>query len=511
MLRRKRQKIQLKTKSLLIFTSIMSIGVFARIIWLEINVHTDEGIAGYVARLWLYGILPFSPKSVPDNKGLFFYFLYLLATLSDNPIFYIRIINLLFYFVLLIALFLLVRNWYGESIGFLSLLFLIFSANAVALEGVFPLGMTISLPFIVLSIYFCNIYVEKAQRIYLILSGIMLAIIFLIRQDVFIHILILGYMLLVKEKRRFLKNLSILLSGIFLPISIVLVYYLYNFAIIYLVEGHIKLITDILMKSIKWTHHLPITWSITTLIEVSPLYFFTILGILMNIVGRLKYNKRQKSINKILYFWLLLSFYRSIMLGSFLGHSLLPTILPCSIISAISLNSILSNNKILHKILNSFMIFVFFAPFIYIQSLHYPSMEIELGFLSWPTSPLPHESMMLAKYLKERAKDNETLVHSYWPEIYWLAGFKAPAHPYLDTINLGLPGSVTEEPYLKLVEEVKEGKFRYVVLTKIAPEDDLARAVKIPHKLTNNSIVKYNLIIVTEHYEVYERTLLVNF
>jgi hypothetical protein len=501
----------LKKNQFLIIVIVASLVL--RIFWLRANVLLDEGNAGYVSMLWLRGVLPYTPQSLMDAKGPFYYLLYLFSTLSNEPLICIRTINNLLYVVSVVTIFLLVKDWYGKKIGFVSTILYMIFMNAPALEGQFAIALDMSLPFVLLSIYFCNSYIKNEKKILLLLSGITISLVLLIQPDQFIFFLLLPFMILMNRKgavKRILKDLSTLVIGTILPIFVVMIYYLYEGEFSSLIGMWVRLFAFNLPASRTFVSQLPSAWSALTFIEALPLILLSILG------GKILITRRPKS-SQFVALWAGLSLMTIAAKGSILGHNLLSIVLPASILSGLALGLILANIK--HKskrrtwaIFTLVLLILSFAPSLYFQAMQYPDIGLKYGFLSWP-SPLAYdEATSLSNYLKSHTTSGKLLIHGASNELYWLTGFTAPAGIYLDTTRVGRledGATIPTDEYEKLVTKVKNGEFDYIVRASWAPEDALTQSIRQSHVtvLGDGRVfdIKYRLLKTLRNIEVYEK------
>jgi hypothetical protein len=479
---------------------VMIASLILRIFWLKVSVHLDEGNAGYVSMLWLRGVLPYTPQSLTDAKGPFYYMLYLISTLSSEPVICIRMINDFLYVVSVATMFFLVKDWYGEKVGFVSTLLYIFFMNALALEGQFAIALNMSLAFVILSIYFCNGYIKSKKKIMLLFSGVTISLVLLTSPDQFVLFLLLPFMILMNRKgtvKRILENLSTLIIGTILPVLAVIIYYVYGGEFNSLMGMWVGLFTFNLPASRTWMQELPFAWTILTVVEASPLILLSILGGIILVTRRPRFSQ-------FVALWMGLSLLRIAAKGSILGHDLLSIVLPASILSGLALSLILTNVK--HRseqqtlaIFTLILLTLSFATSGYFQAMQYPGSTYD-------------EVISLSGYLRSHTTSGKLLIHGASNEIYWLTGFRAPASPYLATTRVGRleeGGTIPPEEYEKLVTEVNNGEFDYVIRASWAPEDALTQSIRQEHinALGDGKIsdIKYELLKTIGNLELYEK------
>jgi hypothetical protein len=120
--------------------------------------------------------------------------------------------------------------------------------------------------------------------------------------------------------------------------------------------------------------------------------------------------------------------------------------------------------------------------------------------------------MGLSEYLKSQTISGKVLVVGASSEIYWLTGFEAPGGIYLDTTKEGTleeGGTIPVDVYQKLVDEVNNGTFDYIVRDSWAPDDALTQSIEQLHVSAvgdmNISVINYELLETIGIYEVYKK------
>jgi hypothetical protein len=487
----------LKENQFLIILIIAS--VVLRAFWLKATVELDEGNPGYISVLWLRGILPYTPQNLMDAKGLFYYVLYMVSNLSSEPVICIRLINDFFYVVSVVTMFLLVKDWYGEKVGFVSALFYVFFMNTAALEGPFAIALVMSIPFVLFSVYFCNSYLKSGKRIFLLLSGVMMSLVLLIAPDQFVLFLLLPVMVWMNRKgssKRILGDLSTLIVGTILPVFVVMVYYLCEGQFGSLISTWIELFTFTLPTARIWAQELPPIWSTFTVEEASPLILLSILGGIILVTERPKFSQ-------FVALWMGLSLVRIVATQSVLGHDLLSIILPASILSGLALSLILENIR--HRSKQSLGLFALVLVIL--------SFAVSVNFQVVQNPGFTYDEVMgLSEYLKSHTTSGKLLMVGASTELYWLTGFVAPGGIYLDTTKEGTlakGGTIPADAYEKLVTEVNNGAFDYIVRDSWAPDDALTQSIEQSHvNAVGNSdisVTDYALLKTVGILEVYEK------
>jgi len=447
--------------------SILILSVILRLIWLKMPVHADEGEGGYTAMLWAQGDLPYATRL--DVKGPLHYLLFLIPILLfGNDIMPVRMINNVLYFISIVALYLIARSWYNRRVGLFSILFYGIFMSAPALEGSLALASSMTLPFLIFSIYFCDKYLRgNRERKNLIFSGIFIASTLLNQQEQFFGIILLFYMLFtrykyfIKNVRSLIVDISFFIAGILLPIFITTIYFWNYGALDDLILCQMRVLNTQLPSLSKVS--VPFAWTSLTIIEASPIFLLSVFGATICIL-------RFKKADQFLLIWTLIFLFIIKIKSIFFGHYFLSLIPQLSILSSIALNLVLDEHitKIFKdyeqnaaNIFTIILLILLFGISIHFQVLQFPNYGMEWEFVGYP---FPYcgsydGQMELVKYLKSHvSKEGGLFIHGWMPEIYWLSGLKAPS------IHLSTFWSIPKEEYNRLLKSVERKDFEYVIV-----------------------------------------------
>jgi len=454
---------------------ILLFSLVLRLLWLKTLIQRDEGGAGYIAMLWSQGYLPYVHSL--DNKPPLHYFIYLIfISLFGNTIIPIRIFNNILFLVSIIILYLIAKNWYGKKVAIFSAFVYGIFMNVPIFEGQLALSESLSVPFVIFAVYFCNQFTNSNVRKNLLISGLLISASVLILHIQVVGIIILLLMVLFSKKtssngvaqHNFRKDkiieISILAIGISIPILIAISYFWSHAALDDLVEClYYRLFTAYLV-------HPDVTFGYKFLIIIEGLPLW-----LLSIFGCGKCILRSNKNDRFLMIWMLL-FLGVAVIPPHFGHHYSLVIAPASILSGIALSSVLANIKLksIRKfsrsyreyVPNLFMIIIVilsFVPSIVLQAKQYPNYNIDWSFIRWSYADMPSydQQIELANFLKSHAPNEQILVHGWDPQTYWLSGHRAPSiHVYTADMGLDIP----EEEFNEIVERIKRGEFKYIVI-----------------------------------------------
>ncbi len=408
---------------------ILLLAMTLRFPWLYTSIERDEGDFGYVAWRWLEGDIPY--RDTIDNKPPLIYLLYAMPMyFFGNDIIPIRIFANILFFISIIFLYKLVKQWYGKKISLLSCLFYAIFMNVPTFESHLVMTESFMVPFVIFSIYFFSKYINQNKKYLLVLSSFMMCLAFLTRQAAIVGFLLLFFMICYiykKNKKKLVANLLVFSISFFIPIFISLSYFWRKNALFYLFE---KLIKGIILYYVHspQSNYIPLQHAFLIVTGGAILWIFTIIGLF-----KLVKNRRVQDIFLITWFFLFLAV--TIIPPSF-GHYYLQIVAPCSIIAAIGFN--LTFKKV-RKSKKRFIAFILTISFLSLFSLnyqlrYYPDYNIELKNFGWQASDAGSytKQMKLTDFIHENAANESIFIWGYAPQIYWLSEHQPPKRYWLN-------------------------------------------------------------------------------
>lgn len=489
-----------KYKYLLI---ILFFFVAIRLAWLKITLASDEGELGYDAMLWLRGELPYALRFSGEPPLIYLTYMAFMA-LFGNTILPIRLSNDVLFFISIIGLYFLVKNWFGEKTGLLAAFFYAFLLNAPAFWGPLAVPIHLSLSFSIFSILACSEYVESKKTFFLIVSGVFLSVAGLMHWSSFAVIFVL-LVILISSKRnssahpiRFKNSLSVNFIVLMSSILILPMFFLTYFWSVGVLD---RMIQNVFVRQVtvvgpalgSWI--VPYGWIFPGIMEGLPILVFGLMGLLACLLVR----KRQHT---YVISWLLIPLPLFLSLEPHDSYHISVIAPAASILAALGFSSFLArfthvklgdklSTKRLHEapkfIMVALLIFIFSVSVCF-QALQFPNGTIRWSFVDWEYSNVGtyDQIMNLTAYLKSlNVTDGEVLVQDWLPYVYWLTGIGAPS-VNLNTLqigNLGIPSS----EYERLFAKVKDKEIPYVILNANVPNGadaitDFVRANYFPLK-----------------------------
>jgi hypothetical protein len=465
---------------------ILFFAIVIRIIWLKLTVIGDEGELGYDSMLWLHGQLPYSVRL--SEKPPLSYLIYMISVFFfGNTVIPVRIFNDVLFFISIIPLYLLVKDWYGKEVGLVASFFYVLFLNAPAFWGPFAVPIYLSMPFTILSVYMCNKHVGTNKIGFLFASGIFLSIAGLIRLDSFIIIIVLLVILVVSKGKNPVESSKKFLHGLTGSILVLMATILFCLLIVttyfWAIGALDRVISNVLTRPVlevgpalsEWNP--PFGWQFLGFVEGLPILVFTILGCLACSLVRTRRNLFVIS-------WLLAPLPLLLALEPHDSYHLAVLAPAASTLSALALyqplkgfghsknaNRLSSIRK--HDIQGIFIVAIFILlllPSTYFQALQFPNGTIHWEFIDYPYSTIGNYDQItqLTTYLRSlNVTDGTVLIQDWVPYVYWLTGIKAPS-AYLNTYQIGLGIPSTE--YERLFTEVKDKKIPYVIVVSERPQ-----------------------------------------
>jgi len=491
-----RRSLQLSNEQCIV-AGVLLLSLGLRIMWLHLPIHPDEGEAGYNAMLWSRGDVPYVSR--PMDKPPLMYFMYLLPiSLLGNSIIPVRLLNDILFILSALTLYLIARDWYNRRVALAALVFYGVFMSVPAIEGPFAQASSLSLPFVIFSMYFFARFVRNGSRAHLFYSGLSASMASLVYQQgavVVILLIVLSTFAGCRLHRQDSKpKLPILreLMGMVLPMTVGFALPMLAFLAYFSVHNGLHdLIRCTVVKflgsdvAVARSQELSFDWTFLTIIEALPLLALAVYGFIMCV-------QRRSERYLWLIGWALISSILLCVQARYFGHYFQILVPPASILSGIAIDSVINavgtkmpkhRAKAAADIAVSAIAILGFIASIYFQARQYPNFAIrwEQDFahriqaeVSWNPSAFNYDDQMrLAHYLDEiHIKDGELLAHGWMPSAYWLTGAKAPS-VHLCTVREWSP--LTEEEYERLLQMVKQRSFKCVVLQhEIPPGDPIA-------------------------------------
>ncbi|RKY42716.1 MAG: hypothetical protein DRP81_07445 [Candidatus Omnitrophota bacterium] len=428
-----------KDKKALILIILFSILI--RIPYLNCPIQPDEGAYAYQAYFWLKGINFYRSRFCNTPPGLPLIYALIFETIGtrvDTLRLFLSIWNAIsVLFVYLITLRLL-----DEKKALASAFIFAYLSWLPTLQGIMQKEVYMLLPYLI-SLYLYLLYQGK-NRIYLLFSGIFLAMTITIRQTatpLLFHFLLFIY---IQSKRKGRDSL-ILLIGVFSPLILVMLYgytTLDGMNFLYQVAEY-RLTTASIFVGPWWWHLLRFLYSISVT-GIVFLIFAALLG--------WSYLDREKNFNKLFIIsFFLFSLFGGVMGGRWFFHYYLQITPALSIWLGWCTFCILKQKRGIKII---FFIFLSIPFIFYIFAICYTG-----DFY------LSHEknydiTLQLSRYIQTHCKQNQEIYAFLYsnPGLYFLAKRKS-AIPYLFRSEILFNPNILWE----VKEAIKHKKIRYLV------------------------------------------------
>jgi 4-amino-4-deoxy-L-arabinose transferase-like glycosyltransferase len=481
-----------------ILVGIILLSFFVRMLWIKTPVVRDEGVAGYVAMVWSRGLTPYSYPMASVNPPIT-YLIYLASSqLFGDTIIADRMINNALFAISIVFLYLIARDWYDEKVGLISAFFYGIFMNAPIFETHTAIPSSLSIPFIVASVYSFSVYLRNRRKYALFVSGLLMSLASLVLQYQAVGIVLLLAMLIYYKHNTFRQrkgtrvffardliiSFCILAIGVVLPV-LVLFAYLWNYGALanllqstffrFLSPGVVGHLTDV-------------NFSLELLIffEAVPLWLFFAVGFVWCF-------SRRKGYDIFLIAWTIFFLVIAIPPAHF-GRHFSQLIPPASLLSGIAIASILnenglmlklkrfrsSTNEVQKKATGIFFIVVLLASFIpcmVSQTVQYPNTNFSLfnEVMYYTFSRNWNEQEEIVNYIRSHTSNGSIFIHGWEGELYWLSGNMAPDVRWTSSYRSVVP-DITDEEYEKILNRVKAGDFENVLLMSEFPPDEIMRS-----------------------------------
>jgi len=459
--------------SLLWLSLIFVFSLSLRHLWLFTTIGRDEGGIALVALQWIEGYNPYIHSL--NNVGPIGYLIYAFPTYIFGPsLIPVRIINNILFLLSIIVLFKVTVQRFGKKSAICSSFFYGIFMNAPIYEGALALDSSLSTPFMIFSIYFCNRYFENCSQKELFIASFLVGLGALIKPILPVAMIILFVTVLVNnwykshrlKSRKMLNDFLISIIG-FSIMPLIFLAYFWN-------AGAINNILYIFIERTLLTHPkrpaLPFAIKFNVIVQGLPLWIFSIFGVIVTVTRKRKYEI-------IFIVWLILTMIMAGFPPQF-GHRYIYLLAPASIFAGIGLAATLKELRLeslkqpevsYSSITSLFLILLLllsFAPSVYFQREQYPQYHIfskSLNFIwRYADADSFNTQVKLTEFLRlNTSKEGRILVHGWTSTIYYLAG-KLPPSKHVWTApgtTLGVP----EDEYKRLVQDVKKLEFEYVI------------------------------------------------
>lgn len=215
----------------------------------------------------------------------------------------------------------------------------------------------------------------------------------------------------------------------------------------------------------------PFGITFNVIVQGLPLFVSSIYGV----VALALTNRKTKHV--ILYEWVLFALILALFPPHF-GHRYIYLIAPVSVFAGIGLDFVLLEitKRIQHFKLNyglivtivlSTVIITSVIPSTYFQSKQYPQYNINSESLNlhwlYADADSYETQIKLGEFLKKNTTENDPIfIHAWGAEIYYLAN-KMPPSIYVWTVP-GMGVNIPEDEIARLVETIRQIKFKYIVM-----------------------------------------------
>jgi 4-amino-4-deoxy-L-arabinose transferase-like glycosyltransferase len=462
--------------------ALIGIVVFSfvfRLLWLQTTIEGDEGFSAYAAWLWNKGYVPFSQILI--SKGL------LLSLLERIPIYVfgntivpIRIMNDVLFLFSIVVLYLIVEYWYSKKVGLISALLYGIFMNMPAFGAQQVMVESVSMPFVIFSIYSCNKFLKNKKWILLLISGLMVSAAFFIMQSQAIIVILLLSMIVFsydssnrrsETRLHFVKslpaNMSVLIAGAILPFAASIVCFWNQGILSAFIENYFLFFLPGGLHSSS--PNVPLGIQFLTIFEGLPLWLFAFFGVIVCLYRRKEY--AESGVFSMTFMFLLLL---AASIQPNFSHHFAVLVAPASILASVALCSIPispeRNGKNIAGVLLIALLAISFVPVFFLAVQQYPDSNINWQFVIWYASgdwsmKDYNQQLEVANFLNANTpKSGEVLVWANWgaATIYWLSEYNFPSK-YVSVENPVMEG-IPDEEYQRIVNMVNDGDFDYIVL-----------------------------------------------
>ena len=459
-----------------------------RLLWLNTILTNDEAVGGYAAMLWDRGLPPY--EGTIDNKGLFYYGIYLVnIKLFGNTVIPDRLLADSLFALSLLALYGLARPLYGRRAALLAMLLYGFASSAPILDGHLATADPLSMPFTVLSLFFCVRYMTSKGDGHSdsFLAGLFLGIAALIHPLRLVGIIPLGYALsrrslvelsgsharLRQGLGRPLRHALLAALGLAIPACVALFMLWHQGAADDVAEA-VSFSTSTYgdVPDVPFGHYFMIA------VEALPVWLAGAFAI------PLLFRSPDHRLGFVLAA-LLPPLLVIVGLPPRYGHKFLALLPMVAVVGAVALASLLTwgctmrsqpdvSVRVRAASLCAVAMILWLGTIssLWLQAKHFPDYNIHWGFVNWDWASFGSydQQEAIAQYIKTHSQASEPIfVHDNFPHIYWLSGRRAPTK---NLTTYRLPGIyIPDSEYQRLVEQISNQEFAYIGLHHWPPDE----------------------------------------
>lgn len=488
-----------------ILIAIVVLALCVRMLWIETPVARDEGVAGYIAMIWSRGLSPYTYPMAAVNPPIA-YLIYLVPSqLFGNSVIPERMINDVLFIVSIVILYLIAKEWFNERTALVSAFLYGLFMNAPIFETQLAIPSSLSISFIVGSVYSFSTYLRNGRRVALFASGLLMSVSSLILQYQAVGIILLLVMLIYSKykaskksnylrrffTRNFWSSFSILAAGIILPVLAVVIYLSFYGAVASFIQA-----TVIRFLGPGYIGEPDVYSSVILLIflEAAPLWLFSIVGFALCFLEK-------KGYGIFLIAWTICFLVIALPPAHF-GRHFSQLIPQASLLSGVAITLVSKESGARFKsfkknlrakslrngtdgaetkataILLMVTMVMTFIPAIYFQSTQYPNTNFsffnQTQYYTFANNW--NEQQEIVQYIDLHARNGSVLIHGWEAELYWMSGSLAPGMRWTSSYLSPVP-DITNDEYEKILSSVKASNFDVIILMTGFLPDEIMRVV----------------------------------
>lgn len=469
-------------------------------LYLSASIFVDEGLFMFVGSKIVQGSIPYHDYIDSKPPGIFYLLAFVFSIFGKSM--YVARATLFFFNTLsAIILFLIGKRLWNEKVGMLSSILFLIGVSIPAFHGYHVITDPFMVFFGLLAVLF--FFQSKERAIYLILSGIALGLSVIFKQIAGLLLLTILFFYLSKLHipenrtraylRNFIRSMSLISSGFFIPLLLVSFYFFS---------------ANALSDMIYWTIVAPIklyghTFELLRLgygfVSYSVVWIFAFVSVLTICYEFITKRGVDKEIFMVI--WWICSLYPLTIRQS--GLYFIQILAPACLLSSMLLI------KIRQMEINYLKIFSLICVF----SLTFSSIGVigYTGYLFQKGSPLYfNEQLQTANYIKSHTAENEKIfVFIYQPSIYFLSD-RDPPTEHLDLFT----DMFYKNRENSIIEQIRENNVKYIIMADnmgviermISNESSPSeRALRRASHIYNFILNNYNLEESFGSYEVYKK------
>lgn len=264
------------------------------------NYWVDANAFFTVGKSMLHGLVPY--LDLFEQKGPILYFIYMIgAFISEKSFIGVYFLEIISYSITLYYLSKVIRLYLdGKYIYLILPLFL----SIILTSYYFALGGSAEgfiLPFLSISLYHFLLYIEKGNlsNQTLLIDGLMAGIVFLIKYNVlgfWIGYMFTIFLIKIRKKKfkELFKNILIFLVGMFIPIVIIIIYFIFNNGLTAFIDSYV--ITNIFLytsnNSILSKLYYLVKNVLKAMLSNKKIFILSILGFIFLIFKNKRFNNK---------------------------------------------------------------------------------------------------------------------------------------------------------------------------------------------------------------------------